>query len=66
MRVSPLLILQDHDRPRCGDAVAALVGDGRRVLVTAATRRASWPRSRAALRPTSPTAASTSCPTSPP
>ena len=37
MRVSPLLILQDHTPDAVADAVAALVGDGRRVLVTAAT-----------------------------
>jgi hypothetical protein len=37
MRVSPLLILQDHTPGAVADAVAALVGDGRRVLVTAAT-----------------------------
>jgi hypothetical protein len=36
MRVSPLLILQDHNPAAVADAVATLVGDGRRVLVTAA------------------------------
>ncbi len=50
MRVSPLLILQDHTPDAVADAVAALVGDGRRVLVTAATTE-ELAAVRAALRP---------------
>ena len=50
MRVSPLLILQDHTPDAVADAVAALVGDGRRVLVTAATTE-ELGAVRAALRP---------------
>ena len=37
MRVAPLLVLQDFDASAVAGAVATLVGDGRRVLVTAAT-----------------------------
>ncbi len=37
MRVTPLLILQDFDDAAIASAIATLVGDGRRVLVTAAT-----------------------------
>ena len=50
MRVSPLLILQDHDAAAVADAVAALVDDGRRVLVTAAATE-ELAGVRAALRP---------------
>jgi len=50
MRVSPLLILQDHTPDAVAAAVAALVGDGRRVLVTAATTE-ELAAVRAALRP---------------
>ena len=50
MRVSPLLILQDHTPDAVADAVATLVGDGRRVLVTAATTE-ELAAVRAALRP---------------
>jgi ADP-ribosylglycohydrolase len=50
MRVSPLLILQDHSPAAVADAVATLVGDGRRVLVTAATTD-ELGAVRAALRP---------------
>jgi hypothetical protein len=50
MRVSPLLILQDHTPDAVAEAVAALVDDGRRVLVTAATTD-ELGAVRAALRP---------------
>jgi hypothetical protein len=50
MRVSPLLILEDHSPDAVAEAVAALVGDGRRVLVTAATTD-ELGAVRAALRP---------------
>lgn len=50
MRVSPLLIMQDFDAPAVAGAVATLVGDGRRVLVTAATAEELAPVA-AALRP---------------
>lgn len=50
MRVSPLAILQDFDPSGVAGAVATLVGDGRRVLVTAATPD-ELAAVRAALRP---------------
>lgn len=50
MRVSALAILQDFDPSAVAGAVTALVGDGRRVLVTAATA-AELADVRAALRP---------------
>lgn len=37
MRTTPLLIMQDFDDAALASAIATLVGDGRRVLVTAAT-----------------------------
>ena len=50
MRVSPLAILQDFDPSAVAGAVATLVGDGRRLLVTAATAD-ELAAVRAVLRP---------------
>ena len=50
MRVSPLAILQDFDPSAVAGAVATLVGDGRRVIVTAAST-AELAEVRAVLRP---------------
>lgn len=50
MRISPLLILQDHVPSAVADAVATLVGEGRRVLVTAGTTE-ELAAVHAALRP---------------
>jgi hypothetical protein len=50
MRDSPLAILQDFDASAVAGAVAALVGDGRRVIVTAATA-GELAEVRAVLRP---------------
>jgi hypothetical protein len=50
MRATPLLILQDFDAAGVAGAVATLVGDGRRVLVTAASA-AELAAIAAALRP---------------